>query len=136
PHRRNWTCSGGWRSTRGRWKRRLRHTSRTESLFIYMISPVNFMRYGRGGGICPIYASLSIKMQKSRRRDWRWFRASSRFWRRGWPFWALTPRPRCGSLFTGVTALTNGGLWGHLAGANSLVLAGWRFRRGMHHHDG
>ena len=60
------------------------------------ILPANFTRCGRGGAICPIYASLSIMMQRSRRRDWRWYRASSRFWHRGWPFWALTPRPRCG----------------------------------------
>jgi hypothetical protein len=56
--------------------------SRTESLFIYMIWPVNFTRYGRKGAICPIYASLSIMMQRSQRRDWQWFRASSRFWHR------------------------------------------------------
>ncbi len=41
-----------------------RHMSRTESLFTCMISPANFMRCGRGGAICPIYASLSIMMQR------------------------------------------------------------------------
>ena len=59
-----------------------RHTSRTESLFISMISPANFTRCGPGAAICPIYASLSIMMQRSQRRGWRWSRASSRFWHR------------------------------------------------------
>ena len=72
-----------------------RHMSRTESLFICMISPANFMRCGRGGAICPIYASLSIMMQRSRRRGWRWSRASSRFWHRAWPFSASMLRTRC-----------------------------------------
>ena len=43
--------------------------SRTESLFICMIWPANFTRYGRGGAICPIYALLSIddaQMTKAR----------------------------------------------------------------------
>src|ERR1700738_228987 len=71
--------------------------SRTESLFIYMILPANFMRCGRGGAICPIYASLSIMMQRSPGRDWRWFRVSSRFWHLGSPFSASTLRTRCGN---------------------------------------
>ena len=66
----------------GRSRRRRSHMSRTESLFTCMILPANFTRSGPRGAICPIYASLSIMMQRSQRRDWRWFRASSRFWRR------------------------------------------------------
>ena len=74
-----------------------RHMSHTESLFTCMILPANFTRCGRGGAICPIYASLSIMMQRSQRRGWPWSRASSRFWHRASPFSAFTLRTRCGS---------------------------------------
>ena len=53
------------------------HEPAPQLLFICMIWPVNFTRYGRKGAICPIYASLSIMMQISQRRDWQWFRASA-----------------------------------------------------------
>ena len=69
-----------------------------QSLFTCMILPVNFIPCGRGAAICPIYASLSMLMQRSRRRVWLWCRAWSRFWLRAWPFLAFTLRTRCGSL--------------------------------------
>ncbi len=45
-------------------KRRARPTSRTGWLSISMILPANFTRFGRGGGMRLIYASLSRMMQR------------------------------------------------------------------------
>src|SRR5580698_4628526 len=60
-----------------------------------MILPASSTLFGRRGAICPIYASLSVMMQRSRGRDWQWSRASSQFWHRVWPCSASTPRMRC-----------------------------------------
>src|ERR1700761_4577337 len=115
--------------------RRRLHMSLTESLFIYMILPVNFMRSGRGGGICPIYASLSIMMQRSRRRDWHWSRALSRSWHRVWLFSASMLRMRCDRL-VGAKALA----WGYAraSGGSRFVCSSElaAFPKGAHHHDG
>ena len=66
-----------WAANRGQL-----HTSPTESLFISMIWLAILMRCIRRGTMRLIYASLSIMMQRSQRRDWQWFRAWSRYWHR------------------------------------------------------
>src|SRR5882724_4033774 len=108
--------------------------SHTESPFTSMISPANFMRCGRGGAICPIYASLSIMMQRSQRRGWLWFRALSQFWHLDSPFLVSMLRTRCGSLGASAAHMgTCGGIWQVPVRFKGGLAA---FPKGTHHHDG
>jgi arginyl-tRNA synthetase len=59
----------------------LAHEPHRIAFYLYDLAS-EFHALWTGGAICPIYASLSIMMQRSQRRAWLWFRASSRFWHR------------------------------------------------------